>query len=179
MSADLIFTTMSLGVGVAASHRIGHLLGANKPALARHVALSPYILSFALGALELILIMCSRSTFGYMFTSDPRVVAATAKVLPLMAIFQVLDLSNGGAGGILRGARRNHLSGMCNFIAYYGVGLTSAWTFCFRMGFGLVGLWGGIITGSAALLLLQTVCIVFLPWERAALEASGDPDSSE
>ena len=61
MSADLTFTTMSLGVGVAASHRIGHLLGANKPALARHVALSPYILSFALGALELILIRQVRS----------------------------------------------------------------------------------------------------------------------
>ncbi|RFU74913.1 agmatinase [Trichoderma arundinaceum] len=110
MSADLIFTTISLGIGVASSHMIGALLGADQPILAQQAVLAPYALSIALGAVELIFIMMLRSNFGYMFTSDREVVEETAKVLPLMAIFQVLDLSNGGAGGILRGARRNHLS---------------------------------------------------------------------
>ncbi|KAJ9133673.1 MATE efflux family protein [Pleurostoma richardsiae] len=175
MSADLIFTTMSLGLGVATSHRIGQLLGANKPLLARRAAFAPYLLALVLGIVEFVIILAFRSRFGYMFTSDDGVVATTARVLPLMAGFQVLDLSNGGAGGILRGTRRNHQSGACNFVAYYGVGLTTAWMWCFRMGWGLGGLWMGIITGSGALLLLQTACVLALPWEKAAREASGEP----
>ena len=174
MSADLIFTTISLGIGVAASHRIGQLLGSNEALLARRAAVSPYILSVALGVVEFILIYAFRSRFGYLFTGDADVVAKTAQVLPFMAIFQILDLSNGGAGGILRGARRNHLSGMCNFFAYYGVGLSMAWVLCFRLGWGLVGLWAGIISGSGALLVLQTLCVLLLPWNKASQEASGE-----
>ncbi|KAH8649572.1 mate-domain-containing protein, partial [Ilyonectria robusta] len=143
MSADLIFTTMSLGLGVAASHRVGSLLGANEPFIARQAALAPYLVAVVLGVIEFAVILAFRSQFGRVFTSDPDVVASTSKVLPYMAAFQLLDLSNGGAGGILRGARRNHLSGMCNFFAYYGVGLTTAWVWCFRSGLGLVGLWAG------------------------------------
>lgn len=141
--------------------------------MARHAALTPYLLALALGVVEFGGIVALRSHFGYLFTSDNEVVAATARVLPLMAGFQILDLANGGAGGILRGARRNHQSGMCNFVAYYGVGLTTAWMWCFRYGWGLVGLWTGIITGSGALLLLQTACVMLLPWTTAAREASG------
>ena len=176
MSADLIFTTISLGIGVATSHRIGQLLGANNVTAARLAATSPYILSLVLGIVEFILIMAFRSRFGYLFTTDPDVVAATSTVLPAMAVFQILDLSNGGAGGILRGARRNHVSGICNALAYYGVGITLAWVLCFRLGWGLVGLWTGIICGSGALLVLQTAFVLVLPWKKVALEASGEEE---
>ncbi|KPM45326.1 hypothetical protein AK830_g1185 [Neonectria ditissima] len=172
MSADLIFTTISLGLGVAASHRIGQLLGGNQALQARRAAVSPYLLSVILGVIEFVLIYSFRHRFGYLFTGDADVVAVTARVLPYMALFQILDLSNGGAGGILRGARRNHLSGACNFLAYYGVGLLMAWLLCFRLGWGLVGLWVGIISGSGALLVLQSACIFALSWNKAAKEAS-------
>lgn len=176
MSADLIFTTISLGIGVATSHRIGRFLGANDVHNARLAALSPYILSLILGIAEFMLIMAFRSRFGYMFTSDPDVVAATAAVLPAMAVFQILDLSNGGAGGVLRGARRNHISGVCNAIAYYGVGITLSGVLCFHVGWGLTGLWIGIICGSGALLVLQTTFVLILPWKKVALEASGEEE---
>ncbi|KAF7563310.1 hypothetical protein G7046_g815 [Stylonectria norvegica] len=64
MSADLIFTTISLGIGVAASHRIGQLLGANKPMLARRAAITPYILSMGLGAVELVSFLPSVPSLG-------------------------------------------------------------------------------------------------------------------
>ncbi|CAG9984571.1 unnamed protein product [Clonostachys byssicola] len=174
MSADLIFTTVSLGIGVAVSHQVGKALGAKEIQLARRAAMSSYLLAACLGILELALIMSFRNSFGYLFTSDPEVVETTAKVLPFMAVFQILDLTNGGAGGILRGVRMNHLSGMCNFMAYYGVGLTTAWALCFRLGWRLTGLWAGIITGSGALLVLQTGCVSSLSWTKLVNKASGE-----
>lgn len=172
MTSDLIFTTISLGLGVATSHRIGNLLGSNNAAGARYAARAPYLLSVLLGAVEFFAIVAIRHKFAYLFTSDPKVVELTVRVLPLMAGFQILDLANGGVGGILRGVGKNHLSGMCNFIAYYAVGLTTAWFLCFQQDLGLFGLWLGIITGSAALLVLQTCCVVLVRWDDEAHKAT-------
>lgn len=172
MSSDLLFTTISLGISVAASHRIGGLLGANKGKQARKAVLTPFVLSAILGALEFLGIMLARNVYGRIFTRDSAVIEKTARVLPLMAGFQVLDLSNGGAGGILRGAGKNHLSGICNFVGYYGVGLTSAWFLCFRRDYGVYGLWAGIILGSAALLILQCGCILSIRWKQLGIDIS-------
>lgn len=168
MASDLIFTTIPMGLSVAVSHRIGGYLGANDPHAAKRAARVPYLLSLILGAIEFVGIFASRNVYAYIFTSSPSVVKMTASILPLMAGFQVLDLGNGGASGILRGAGKNHLAGVCNVVAYYGFGLWSAWWLCFKMEFGLWGLWLGMITGSAALLLLQSTCVILLNWEREA-----------
>jgi len=168
MASDLILTTIPLGLGVAISHRIGKLLGAGSGDGAKIAARAPYILSFAIGAIEFFIIMGVRNRYGYIFTDDKPVVAVTAKILPLMAVFQVLDIANGGAAGILRGAGKTHLAGVCNFVAYYGVGLTSGWYMCFQRGLGLYGLWAGIITGSSVNIALQTICVLFVRWRELA-----------
>jgi MATE family multidrug resistance protein len=165
MASDLILTTVSLGLGVASSHRIGKYLGAGNGRYARLACLSPYLFSFLVGLLEFGVLFLSSNVYGNLFTTDTQVVEMTARILPLMAGFQVLDLANGGAGGILRGAGKNHLSGASNFLAYYGVGLTTAWVFCFKKGWGLIGLWAGIILGSACLLVLQTIFVSLVQWE--------------
>ncbi|KIX02145.1 uncharacterized protein Z518_08084 [Rhinocladiella mackenziei CBS 650.93] len=172
MSSDLLFTTVSLGISVAASHRIGGLLGADQGSLAKKAVVTPFLLSLIIGSLEFIVIMLVRGYYGRLFTDEQSVIEKTAQVLPLMAGFQVLDLSNGGAGGILRGASKNHLSGLCNLIGYYGVGLTSAWFLCFQKRYGLFGLWAGIITGSGALLVLQSCCILSISWKELSREIS-------
>ena len=172
MSSDLLFTTISLGVSVATSHRIGVLLGANRGHHARKSAMTPFMLAVILGALEFVGIMLARDVYGRIFTHDVMVVLKTAQVLPLMAGFQVLDLSNGGAGGVLRGAGKTHLSGLCNFLGYYGVGLPSAWFLCFRKGHGVHGLWAGIAIGSGALLVFQSCCILSIRWNRLASHVS-------
>ncbi|CZR65216.1 uncharacterized protein PAC_15116 [Phialocephala subalpina] len=158
MTSDLIFTTISLGLGV-------QLATESPPSLAattQGTQNSP---------------MASKNIYGYLFSSNKEIVALTAQVLPLMAGFQVLDLANGGAGDVLRGAGKNHISGMCNFVAYYGVGLTSAWFLGFRLEMGLVGLWGGIIMGSFVLLGLQVGFVGRIDWEkegRRIVERCGD-----
>lgn len=172
MSSDLLFTTISLGISVAASHRIGSLLGSNDGWQASRSAITPFVLAIILGAVEFVAIMLARNVYGRIFTHDPAVIDKTAQVLPLMAGFQILDLSNGGAGGILRGAGMNHLSGLCNFLGYYGVGLPCAWILCFHRGHGVQGLWAGIIIGSGALLILQSFLISRIRWKQSAAHVS-------
>lgn len=172
MSSDLILTTVALGLGVSISHRIGNLLGAGQGKLAMRAARAPYILSLIIGCIESVIIISVRHKFGFIFTGNESVVEATARILPLMAVFQLLDLSNGGAGGVLRGAGKTYLCGLCNIFGYYGVGLTAGWWFCFRLGYGLFGLWAGVIVGSLVLLCLQTICIFTIAWDELASQVS-------
>ncbi|KAF8856223.1 hypothetical protein BDZ45DRAFT_691960 [Acephala macrosclerotiorum] len=168
MTFDLIFTTISLCLGVATSHRIGNFLDTNKPTLAKLMSGVPHILAPLVGLTEFITIMTVKNVYGYLFSTNKEVMALTAQVIPLMAGFQILDLANGGAGGFLRGAGKNHDSVVCKFVAYCGAGLTSAWYLGFRLELGLVGLWVGIITGSFALLVLQVGFIGRIEWEKEA-----------
>jgi MATE family multidrug resistance protein len=168
MASDIILYTIPLGLGVAASHRIGNLLGSGHASGAKFAIRMPYIFALILGIIEFVLIMSVKNWFGYIFSTEEAVVRLTAQVLPLMACFQILDLGNGGACGILRGAGKVHLAGVSNIIAYYGVSMTTAWYLCFTKELGVFGLWSGMITGSAVLLVIQTLWIVMINWEKEA-----------
>ena len=164
--------TGPLGIGVAASHRVGNLIGSGDAKGAKFVARIPYILSFIVGSVELVLIMSCKNFYGYVFSDSRAVVELTAHVLPVIAFFQISDLVNGGAAGILRGVAKTHLAGISNLVAYYGVGLTSAYYLCFSRGMGLLGLWTGVIIGSLALAAIQTLWIVLINWEKEVEKAA-------
>lgn len=168
MTSDIILTTVGLGLGVAASHRIGYYLGAGEGQLARHAAGIPYIVSALIASVEAAVLLPARYVLGYIFTRDTAIVELTASLVPIVALYQFLDISNGGASGVLRGAGKNHLAGLSNCIGFYAVGLPCAYWLCFSLNLGLFGLWLGIATGSLALLTLQTGCIIMLRWDQLA-----------
>ncbi|RFU26011.1 hypothetical protein B7463_g10309, partial [Scytalidium lignicola] len=168
MTSDIILYTLPLGLGVAASHRIGNLLGAENGQGARFAVRGPYIVACVLGFIEFVAILSVQNSYGYIFSKDESVVRQVARVLPLMACFQVLDLANNGASGILRGAGKVHVAGFCNILAYYGAGLTTSWYLCFHRDLGVFGLWAGIITGSGTLLVSQTAFIATIKWDHEA-----------
>lgn len=66
-----------------------------------------------------------------------------AKVMPLVASFQVADGLAGSCGGVLRGQGRQHLGASFNMVAYYVLALPLGITLAFRAGYGLQGLWLG------------------------------------
>lgn len=168
MASDMILYTIPLGISVASSHRIGNLLGAANIKGLKFALRMPYILSLIIGIFEFILVMLVRNSFGYLFSDDEPVVRLTAQVLPIIALFQVLDLSNNGACGILRGAGKVHFVLYSNIVAYYGVGMSTAWYFCFKLDMGLFGLWGGLVTGSAVLVVVQTLFVLWVDFEKEA-----------
>ncbi|RDW77147.1 hypothetical protein BP6252_05200 [Coleophoma cylindrospora] len=166
MASDQILACVPLGIGVATAHRIGNLLGSGNVKGAKFMCRIPYIVALMVGLTEALIIILTRHVYAYIFSSSPPVISLTASVLPLMAFFQYFDINNGGAAGVLRGAGKTHLAGVSNVIAYYGVGITSAYYMCFVLDWDIFGLWAGIIAGSVALLLIQTSWISVIDWEE-------------
>lgn len=141
-TADQVMNTIPFGVGVAASARVGNLLGLRNAPGARRAAHAAAWLSMVLGALVLAALMSSKNAFGRLFNSDERVVSLVADVIPYVALFQIADGLNGSCGGSLRGQGRQHVGATVNLVSYYCGALPLGIWLAFH-GWGLKGLWVG------------------------------------
>lgn len=140
MTSDQIINTIPFGLGVATSARVGNHLGARRAHDAARTAHMSAILSMIFGTLILVVLMCTRNSFGRIFNSDEYVVVAVAEVLPYVALFQIADGLNGSCGGTLRGMGRQWICASVNTLSYYAIALPSGIYLAFH-GWGLVGLW--------------------------------------
>ncbi|KAK0745416.1 mate-domain-containing protein [Apiosordaria backusii] len=178
MTADQIINTIPFGLGVAASARVGNLLGAHKPGEAARAAHSAAVLSVIAGALILTVLMGSRNVFGRIFNDDERVVRLVAEVMPFVALFQIADGLNGSCGGALRGMGRQWVGAVVNLVSYYGGALPGGIYLAFH-GWGLVGLWVGQCVALYLVGALEWVIVGMSSWEvevdraMARLEAGG------
>jgi MATE family multidrug resistance protein len=84
------------------------------------------------------------------FSPDPDVIAASATLLRIAAVFQLSDATQAVMAGALRGAgdTRSTLTG--NLFGHYLVGLPLSLLLTFELGWGASGLWWGLSAGLTA-----------------------------
>lgn len=165
MTADQVMNTIPFGVGVAASARVGNLLGARNARGAARAANTAAWLSMVLGSVVLAVLMGTRNDFARIFNDDPRVVALTARVLPYVALFQIADGLNGSCGGSLRGMGRQHVGAAVNLVSYYCGALPLGIWLAFH-GWGLKGLWVGQCIALYLVGALEWGIVALSDWER-------------
>ena len=146
-----------LGVGLAASVRVGNLIGAaDLPGARRSAEMSVAAGAALMGGFALLFTLFARQ-LPLLYTNDLDVVALGALILPIAGAFQIFDGTQVVAGGVLRGAGRTHAAAWVNLVGFWGVALPLAWLWAFRDGGDLAGIWWGLTAGlfavSAALVL--------------------------
>lgn len=165
MTADQVMNTIPFGVGVAASARVGNMLGAKNARGAARSANTAAWLSMLLGAIVLAILMGTRNVFARIFNDDPHVVRLTAEVLPYVALFQIADGLNGSCGGALRGMGRQHIGAAVNIISYYCGALPLGIYLAKQAGWGLKGLWVGQCIALYLVGIGEWVIVAFSNWE--------------
>ncbi|KAF8518905.1 MATE efflux family protein [Gautieria morchelliformis] len=143
MTADQTLNTLPFGLSVSTTARIGNLIGARKAMHARLSAHTAAFLSVCIGAIVMVVLLIVRNHFGHLFSEDTDVIQLVAKIMPLVASFQVADGLANSCGGVLRGQGRQHLGAAFNLVAYYVLALPFGLTLAFRFHQGLAGLWIG------------------------------------
>ncbi|HYG33288.1 MAG TPA: MATE family efflux transporter, partial [Clostridia bacterium] len=145
------------GFSAAAAVRVGTFIGADKPEQARIagwlcIGLSVTVMvGFAVGYL-----VFPRVLLGF-FTQDIAVIDIGAKILMLVALFQIADGIQACTTGALRGLGNTRSAMVANLIGHYPIGLALGLVMCFGFGFGAVGLWSGLAAGliSVAVMLIR------------------------
>lgn len=181
MTADQVMNTIPFGVGVAASARVGNLLGAKDAKGAARAANTAAWLSMFMGAVVLVVLMGSKDHFAKIFNDDERVVKLTAEVLPYVALFQIADGLNGSCGGSLRGMGRQHIGAAVNIVSYYCGALPLGIWLAFH-GWGLRGLWVGQCIALYLVGLVEWIIVAFSNWDyqvKKAFERMDEGDRVE
>lgn len=170
MTTDQVMNTIPFGIGVAASTRIGNLLGARNAAGAARSAYLAAWLSIGLGTLVLIFLMSVRNFYGRIFNNDIDVIKLTAHVMPWVALFQIADGLNGSCGGCLRSMGRQHIGAAVNIISYYFIALPLGIWLAFN-GWGLAGLWIGQCIALYLVGTLEWTIVLLTDWELQVKKA--------
>ncbi|KAF9038689.1 MATE efflux family protein [Panaeolus papilionaceus] len=169
MTTDQILNTLPFGIGVAASTRVGNLIGSRSAQGAKVAAHASALLSVIVGLVVMTAMMATKNVYGFLFSDDLDVVQLVSKVMPLVASFQVADGLAGSCGGVLRGQGRQHLGALFNLVAYYVLALPMGITMAFHpsINLGLQGLWIGQVV-ALFIVGIGEYCVVWLgtDWDQ-------------
>jgi multidrug resistance protein, MATE family len=157
--ASLAFM-VPLGIAQGASIRVGNLIGAGDESGMRRAARVSIALGAGVMVFSALAFTLLRFELAQLYTSEPRVLALAAHILPLAAAFQLSDGTQVVASGVLRGMGRPDAAAVVNLIGYYALALPCAYVLGITLGYGLVGIWVSLAIG------LTLVALALLIWVR-------------
>lgn len=151
-----------LGVGAAASVRVGRAVGAGDAEGARAAVHAAYTCGVGFMCVTALGFLLFPRQLATMMASDPYVIAIAATLIPVAGVFQVFDGGQAVGAGVLRGLGDTRVPLISMLGGYWLLGLPiSAWL-GFRTGLREVGLWWGFVAslGAVAIFLLLRIRIL-------------------
>ncbi|GFZ17393.1 MATE efflux family protein [Actinidia rufa] len=121
---------------MAISTRVSNELGAGQPRVARLAVKIALFLAIAQGVLLSLILVSVRNKWGYLYTSEDKVVKYMASVMPVLVISNFMDGIQAVLSGTARGCGWQKIGAFVNLGAYYLIGLPSAIILTFLLHFG-------------------------------------------
>ncbi|GAB2175337.1 MATE family efflux transporter [Dongia sp. agr-C8] len=143
------------GLSQAATVRVGYFTGARDPRAARRAGFSALLLAVLWMMITgTAMVALPEHLVGlYLDLNDPMNAGALTialMIMPIGALFQVVDGVQTAAIGALRGVKDTHVPMVICFIGYWVIGFGSSWILTFPLEMGVRGIWLGIFIGLAA-----------------------------
>jgi MATE family multidrug resistance protein len=157
--ASLTFM-VPLGVSIAATTRVGNLVGAGHPLGAARAARVSLAMGAGVMLVSAVSFVTLRRVLPALYGAETDVVALAATILPIAGAFQVFDGTQVVGCGVLRGMGDTRVAAWINLLGYWALALPIGYMLAFRRGFGLPGLWWGLTIGLAAVAVALAVYVV-------------------
>jgi len=130
--------------------RVGHAIGRRQPAAARRAGWTALLLAVAFMSASAVVFVTAPQAVLRVFTDAPDVIATGVTLLAVAAAFQLFDGLQVVATGALRGVGDTRTPMLANLAGHWMLGLPIGAALCFRIGWGVVGLWIGLCIGLIA-----------------------------
>ncbi len=163
-----LFFMLHVGLANAATIRIGRADGAGDARALRDGARVALALSFVTGLIGVTLFL-SLPTFlmsaflDLNLPSSPAIIAYGTGLLAVAALFQMVDAGQVMAMGLLRGLRDTRVPMVLAAVSYWVIGIPSGWFIGLYLGYGGMGVWGGLVIG----LMVAAGSLMWRFWARA------------
>jgi len=157
-----------LGISAAAAVAVGHAIGAGNPARARRAGWMAIGLGVAFMGLAAVGFLVIPRPIMEIYSRDPRILAMGVHILMIVAAFQIFDGCQTVATGALRGMGETRFPMLTNFAGYWLFGLPLGAVMCFKLRWGLSGLWIGL-----TLALIVIASLLLRRWQGASVRLPG------
>jgi MATE family multidrug resistance protein len=154
--ASLTFM-VPLGLSIALTMRTGEAVGAGRLDRVRPMAVGATVLTCATAAVSTAAFVLFGEVVAGAFSRDAAVVTLAARVLVIVAVFQLFDGLQVVFAGSLRGLTDVKAPLAAAFLAYWALALPAGWWFGVRGDGGLEAIWLALAAGLA-------VAAVLLGW---------------
>ncbi|HYR18606.1 MAG TPA: MATE family efflux transporter [Myxococcales bacterium] len=140
----------AVGVGNAGSVRVGWAIGARDSRAARRSGLIAFAAGASIMTLSALAFWLFPRQVASLLSDRADVIAASAPLLAVAAVFQISDGVQAVGAGVLRGAGDTRFAFLANLVGHYAVGLPVAVALGLFAGRGVLGLWWGLCAGLTA-----------------------------
>jgi MATE family multidrug resistance protein len=154
LQVTAILFMVPLGIGMAATVRVGHAIGRDDAAAVNRAGMVAIALGVAIILILTIAVILRRFAIARLFFGEASESAAaaielTATLLMVGATFFVADGIQTVAAGALRGMGDTRVPLLFAAISYWRIGFSSAYGLGFWTGLAAVGVWIGLSCGTA------------------------------
>jgi MATE family multidrug resistance protein len=139
-----------LGIGMAASVRVGWAVGRGDPASARRAAGAALAAGAAVMSGFMLLFLLAPGPLAGLLSAQPAHLAVAVALIPIAGVFQIGDGLQVVAIGCLRGLGDVRSPMYTNLVGFWLIGLPLGCWFGFARGGGPAGLWWGLVIGLFA-----------------------------
>jgi MATE family multidrug resistance protein len=161
-----------LGISAAAAVAVGHAMGAGNPARARRAGWMAVGLGVGFMGLAAVAFLLIPRPIVEIYSRDRQIVAMGVQILTIVAAFQIFDGCQTVATGALRGLGETRFPMLMNLAGYWLFGLPLGALMCFRLKWGLHGLWIGLTVA-----LIAIASLLLRRWQSASVRSRGRPES--
>ncbi|KAB5589989.1 MATE efflux family protein [Ceratobasidium theobromae] len=170
VSSTIAFQT-PYSLGIATTVRVGNLLGSGYAQKAKLAAETSIGMSLVTALILSTIFMLFRTSWGRLFNNDETVVELVSSVLPLVALFQIVDGATAVTDGVLRARGMLGFGAIVNICSYYVVGLPMGIILAFWANLGLKGLWTGLASALFCAATISIYVVYKTDWDREVSKA--------
>ncbi|KAK9097373.1 hypothetical protein Sjap_022870 [Stephania japonica] len=152
--------------------RVANELGAGNGKGAKFATIVSVWTSVVTGVFFCFLIMFFRDKFALIFTSSPVVLDAVNSLAVLLAVTILFNSVQPVLSGVAIGSGWQAFVAYINIGSYYIIGVPLGVLLGMISDFGILGLWAGMIGGTAVQTLILAVITLRTDWEKEAQKAS-------
>ena len=153
---------VAVGIGVAATIRVGNQKGLRNFTELRRIAFSNFFLILILMSVFTFGFMVFKDILPYVFTDNLEVIKIASSLLVIAGLFQLSDGLQAVILGGLRGLQDVNIPSAITFVAYWIIGFPVCYYLGRTAGYGTFGIWIGLLTALTVSALLLFIRFNFL-----------------
>ncbi|NBC25516.1 MAG: MATE family efflux transporter [Bacteroidetes bacterium] len=146
-----------LGLSIAISARVGNSIGRGRPHDARFRGYVGVGISTVFMLCTASILFLFPEAITAIYTSDAEVTNIAVQLLYMAAFFQISDGLQVSGYGALRGLKDTKIPMVVNLVAYWMIGIPTAYLLGFTYNYGAPGFWVGLIAGLTVAGILHNI----------------------